>query len=56
MTEFGLGIYLNYLRSQESVVDSVSRLCASFVHDFKTGPRVHLASYLVSVVGKPAEA
>lgn len=38
------------------MVDSASRLCASFLHKFKTGPRVHLASCFVSVAGKPPEA
>jgi hypothetical protein len=38
------------------VVDSVSRLCPSFLHNFKIGPGVHLASYLVRFAGKPAEA
>lgn len=38
------------------MVDSLSGLCASFLHNFKTDPRVRLASFLVSVAGKPAEA
>jgi len=44
------------VKTGESVVDLASRLCASFLHRFKTVPRVHLAFYLVSVACKLAEA